>query len=120
MAAVRRLLLVEAAAFAVASLVHFGFLVRGFEASAAGTAEGIIAIVLGAGAVVASIRPSWTRAVAVLVQGFALLGSLVGLYVVVRGFGPDTPADLAFHVAIVTVLGAGLVLTARAPSRARS
>jgi hypothetical protein len=113
MPALRRLLFVEAAAFAVASAVHAGIVIRGFEDPAAATAEGIIGGVLLAGALASVVRPARTPAVALLVQGFGLLGSLVGLYLVVRGVGPNTISDVVFHIGIVATLAAGLVLAAR-------
>ncbi|MGH2385354.1 MAG: hypothetical protein ACRDGB_09940, partial [Candidatus Limnocylindria bacterium] len=72
-----RLLIVEAAAFVAAALVHFGIIPLGLEDSAAGTAESIIAVVLLIGAVVSWRWPAWMRRVALATQGFALAGTLV-------------------------------------------
>ena len=109
----RPLLLAEAAAFAIAALVHFGVLVDGFQDETAGTAESIIGLVLLSGAAVSWLRPNWTRAAALLTQGFALLGSLVGLYVAVV-IGPTTIPDMVFHVGIVAVLAWGIGVAWRA------
>jgi hypothetical protein len=108
-----RLLIIEAVAFAAASLTHFGILVDGFEDTAAGTAEGIIGAVLLAGWVVARWRPDRTRRIAIGAQAFALAGTLVGLTLVIRGLGPPTIPDLVFHVAIALVLAVGLVTAIR-------
>ena len=43
---IRAFLLIEAASFATAALVHFGVLTHGYEHQAAGTAESLIAVVL--------------------------------------------------------------------------
>jgi hypothetical protein len=110
MTLLRPLLIIEAAAFAVASLAHFGIIVDGFEDSAAGTAEGIIGAVLFAGWILVSSRPAWTRPVAIGAQAFALAGTLIGLTLVIRGIGPSTLPDLVFHVGIAILLAAGLVI----------
>lgn len=54
------------------------------------------------------------------VQGFALLGTLVGLFTIAVGVGPRTVPDLVFHAGIVAVLVWGLIVTARAVSKGTS
>jgi len=109
MAFLRRLLAIEAAAFAAAALVHTGVIIRGSTDPGAATAESIIGLVLAVGAVVTWSRPDWTRPVAIAAQGFALAGSLIGLYLAVRGAAPNTVPDLVFHAGIVLVLASGTV-----------
>lgn len=109
----RRLLTIEAAAFAAAAIVHSGSLIGGFADPAAATAESIIGLVLVSGALLAWSRPTWTRRIALAVQGFALAGSLIGLYLAVRGVAPNTVPDIVFHVGIVLTLIVGLILAAR-------
>lgn len=120
---VRRLLVVEAVAFATAALIHLGILFRGsrdpwagsvFEDPSAGTAESIIAAVLLAGALVSWRRPAWARWTAIAVQGFALAGTLIGLYLFIR-LKPDHVLDIAFHIVIAAVLAAGMVIAVRLP-----
>lgn len=115
----RRLMAIEAAAFAAAALVHSGVLIGGFESGAAATAESVIGLVLISGAVLAWSRPSLTRPTALAAQGFALAGSLVGLYVVAIGIGPNTVPDVIFHIAIVLTLAVGLVRAAGAAPEPR-
>ena len=109
-----RLLVVEGVAFAGASLVHSGAFIDVSVDPGARTAEGVIAVVLFTGAIVIWLRPAWTRPVAVLAQGFGLLGSLVGLFLVTRGVAPGTVPDLAFHLAVVATLAVGVVAALRA------
>jgi hypothetical protein len=92
----RDLLLIEAAAFALAASVHFGVLVSGYAHRRAATAESVLA--------------------AVLAQGFALLGTLVGILMVFLGPGPQTRPDLVYHFVMVAVLAAGLAAMIRARS----
>jgi hypothetical protein len=116
MRTIRLFLLVEAASFVAAGLVHLGVLADGYQHRAAGTAESVIGAVLLIGLVAALIRPAWTRAAGLAAQGFALLGTVVGLLTIAVGVGPRTAPDLVFHAAILAVLAWGLVVAARAPA----
>src|SRR5919201_1632940 len=57
----RLFLLVEAASFVAAALVHFGVLADDYRQRAAGTAESVIGAVLLAGLVLTLLRPAGTR-----------------------------------------------------------
>jgi hypothetical protein len=46
-----------------------------------------------------------------------LLGALVGLFVATRGVGPNSPADIVYHVALIAVLIGGLVVAFRGVPR---
>jgi hypothetical protein len=113
---IRVFLLVEAAAFAAAALVHFGLLVHGYQHRQARVAESVIALVLLAGLVLSWVRPTWTREVGIAAQGFALLGTLVGIFTIIVGVGPRTAPDVVYHLAIVAVLVWGLLVAVRAPA----
>ncbi len=113
-------MLAEAASFVGAALIHSGVLITGFEHERARIAEGVIAMVLLAGLVSTWIRPGQTRMVGLAAQGFALLGTLVGVVTIVVGVGPRTGPDVAYHLAILVVLASGLRYAARkASSRIR-
>lgn len=104
------LLLAEAATFGVASYLHrdghiaLGFTtVTGEHFAKAALPEAIIGAVLAvAGAVVLAV-PGRARAVAVTATGFAILGVIVGLTVVLGStrFGV---ADVGYHAGILAVL----------------
>jgi hypothetical protein len=113
---IRVFLLIEAAAFAAAALAHSGVLVHGYEHQQARVAESLTALVLLAGFVLSWIRPAWTRQAGIVAQGFALLGTLVGLVTIAIGVGPQTAPDVAYHLGILAVLVWGLVAAARAPA----
>jgi hypothetical protein len=74
----------------------------------------VIAIVLLAGTAWSWIRPAHTRRAGLAAQGFALLGTLVGLFTIAVGVGPRTAPDVAYHLAIVAVLAWGLAVAVRA------
>ncbi|MFY3742521.1 hypothetical protein ACOQFB_01330 [Anaeromyxobacter sp. Red801] len=110
----RLLMSLEAAAFLAAALVHAGILVGGYEHPKARVAETVIALVLLAGVGWSLLRPDRSRRAAVASQGFALVGTLVGLFTIAVGVGPRTAPDLAFHAGILAVLTAGLLAALRA------
>lgn len=105
---IRGFLFIEAVTFLVASLIHAGVLLAGDEHSAARNAEGVIAAVLLTGLVLSWVRPAWTRAAGLAAQGFALFGTLVGIFTIVIGIGPQTAGDIIYHAIIVLVLVWGL------------
>ncbi|MGL4962198.1 MAG: hypothetical protein ACRC67_13275 [Inquilinus sp.] len=105
---VRVVLAAEALAFALASLVHRGWLLPGYAHGAAATAETVIAAALLAGLVLSWILPSRIRAMGLAAQASALLGTLAGLAAIVGGVGPQTGLDLAYHATMVALLAAGL------------
>lgn len=111
-------LLSEAIAFAMAALIHYEILLPGHGHLKAAIAESVIALVLAAALVLSRFRAGCPRKLGLAAQGFALLGTCVGLFTIAVGVGPQTPGDLAFHVVIVAVLVCGLVVAWRARSAA--
>jgi len=111
---IRIFLLLETLSFLGAALIHFGILTTGFEHAKAGTAESVIGAVLACGFLIGLLRPPWIRTVGMAAQGFALLGTMVGLFTIAIGVGPRTAPDLVFHSMIVVVLAWGLVKAIRA------
>jgi hypothetical protein len=107
-------MLFEAASFMVASLIHSGLLIGGYEHQEARIAEGVIATVLLVGVALTWVRPAWTRPVSLAAQGFALLGTLIGVFTIAIGVGPRTVPDVAYHISIVIVLMWGLGIALRA------
>jgi hypothetical protein len=71
--------------------------------------------VLLLGLILSWIRPASTRRAGIGVQGFALLGTLVGLTLLVL-VGPGTVVDVVIHLVMLVVLIVGLVVTSRAHS----
>lgn len=113
---IRVFLLVEATTFVAAAMVHAGVLIEGYEHREARSAESVIAIVLLLGLVLGWLRPVRTRTAGVVAQGFALLGTLVGMFTIVMGVGPRTAPDIVYHIAILAVLVWGVIVAVRTPS----
>lgn len=112
---VRAFLAVEAAVFAAAALVHAGVLVAGYEHVKAETAESVIAVVVAAGLAGTVARPSSSRTIGLAAQGFALLGTVVGLFTIAVGIGPRTALDLILHAIMIALLVTGCVIVSRRP-----
>jgi hypothetical protein len=113
MESIRTFLGVEAAAFGLAALVHTGMLLGGYQHREAAIAESVIAAVLVLGLIASVLRPRLSRLAGLGAQGFALLGTLVGLFTIAVGVGPQSRFDVVLHLGFVTVLIAGLVVSAR-------
>jgi hypothetical protein len=103
----------EGVLFGLASLLHRGVLIEGFEHARAASAETVITFVLVAGLVIGFVRPAAVRSAAFWVQCFALLGVCVGLVVIAIGVGPRTVPDLALHALMLVTLVPGLMATRR-------
>ena len=110
----RSLMLLETLAFLAAAAIHAGFLVGGYAHREARIAETVIAAVLLIGAIAASVGPVWARRAGMVAQGFALAGTIVGIFTIAIGVGPRTFADVLYHIIIVCVLIYGVLLAARA------
>ncbi len=110
----RVLLVLEAATFVTAALIHFGNLVDGYRHQAAGTGESVVAVVLLAGLTLSWTR--WPRQAVVAAQAVAAIGVLVGLMTIAIGVGPRTAPDIAYHLGILVALIAGLAIALRARS----
>jgi hypothetical protein len=111
---IRLFMFVEAVAFLAAASTHFGLLINEYEHQKAGIAESVIAVVLLVGLALTWVRPSLTRTLGLAAQGFALFGTLVGIFTIAIGVGPRTTPDIIYHITIVIVLVSGLLVTARA------
>jgi ABC-type uncharacterized transport system permease subunit len=110
---IRTFLCVEAIAFGTAALVHAGLLTDGYQHREAAIAESVIAGVLTLGLVLSVMSPRSGRAAGLAVQGFALLGTFVGIFTIAIGIGPQSRFDVALHAGFVALLITGLIVAAR-------
>jgi ABC-type uncharacterized transport system permease subunit len=110
---IRTFLWIEAIAFGTAALVHAGKLTGGHQHREAAIAESVIAGVLMLGLAVSVMSPRSGRAAGLAVQGFALLGTFVGIFTIVIGVGPQSSFDVALHAGFVALLISGLIVAAR-------
>ena len=53
--------------------------------------------ILFLGYVLTRLNPSWTRRTGIVVQGIVLLGTVIGRFGIIAGFGPRTILDLIFY-----------------------
>ena len=109
----RAWMLAEAFTLGIASMVHAGLLVPGHAHPQARTAEAVIAAVLVLAAIETWRRPEHARRAAIFGQGFALVGTLVGLFTIVLGIGLRTVPDIVYHALLLAMLVTGLALAVR-------
>jgi hypothetical protein len=111
--AIRAFMVVEAAAFAGAALIHWGLLLVSYAHREAAIAESVIFLALVLGLALTWIHPAWTRTFGVVAQSFALAGTLAGIFFIAIDLGPRTAADIGYHVGIGLVLATGVITAAR-------
>jgi hypothetical protein len=104
----RLLLLIEAAVFLLAASAHLGWTVTGYEHMRAATAESVIAAALLLGFILTIATPRRIWAIGMTAQIFALLGTFVGVVMVVIGVGPQTGPDMIYHALMLVLLCAGI------------
>jgi hypothetical protein len=117
-------MLTEAVTLGVASYLHrdgripLGFtVIHGEHFQAASTPEAIIGGVLAIGAVFVLAAPGRARVAALVTTGFAVLGVIVGLVEVLRGAGPGSAIDLAYHATLLAALVVTLVMLSKSARR---
>jgi hypothetical protein len=111
---IRIFLALEAALFIAAALIHIEVVMDGYHDRESGIAESVIAVALLAGLLTSLLRPAATRQAGIIAQGFALVGTLVGVTLLLT-VGPRTALDIVIHLAMVIVLVMGLLSTVRSP-----
>jgi hypothetical protein len=110
---VRWLLIFQVVVFLLASALHRDWLIAGYAHASAAVAESVIGAVLMIGAVATVVRPKSWRAIAIAVQAFALLGTLVGAAMIAIGIGPHSRADIVIHAVMLSALFLGLLAALR-------
>lgn len=112
----RTFLFAEAVAFTVAVLIHTGVPVEEYGHRDAIIFESVLAGILFLGYSLTRYHQSWTRRICILVQGIALLGTVVGRFSIIAGAGPRIVFDLVFYRAMTAVLLWGLITAIIAPT----
>lgn len=74
-------LLVEIMLFALASLVHGGWIIKGYGNTRAAIVEALVAAMLGIGFIITLSRPALARRTLLITQLIAVLGLLGALFV---------------------------------------
>ncbi len=109
-------LFAEALAFTVAAFIHAGLPAEEYGRRDAIVLESMLAGILFLGYSLAQYNNSWTRRIGIVVQGIALLGTVIGRFSIIAGAGPAILFDLVFYRAITFILLWGLTVTIIAPT----
>lgn len=112
----RSIMAVAALSLLVAAALHAGLVTPGPFEDAAMYETGV-AIVLIVGLGLTFIGPAWARWGGLAATVLALAGASIGLYMALRGLGPNTLPDMVYHVALIGLLLAGIAVAWRGPSR---
>jgi hypothetical protein len=113
---IRLLLFCEAVVFLMAAFVHAGMWIDGYRHREARIAETVLAGALYVGLGLSWLHPLWTRKAGLVTQGFALFGTLIGMFTIIVGVRPRTNPDILYHLCMVGLLSWGLLYTIRAPT----
>jgi len=113
---IRMFLFAEAAAFAIAAIIHAGLPAEEYGHRDAIIFESVLAGILFLGYSLTLYNRSWTRQIGIVFQGIALLGTVVGRFSIIAGAGPTIVFDLVFYRAITAILLWGLIVTILAPT----
>lgn len=105
--ALRWIMAVAALSLLVAAALHAGLIIPGPFDDAAMYESGIAGL-LAVGLGMTFIGPAWAGWGGLAVVGLALAGASIGLYVALRGLGPNTVADIVYHVALIGLLLGGV------------
>jgi hypothetical protein len=108
----RVLLMIEAASLLVASALHAGLVIPGSFDEAA-IYEASLGVILAGALGLTFLGPTVARVAGLAAQGLAIAGASLGLYLAVRGVAPDTPVDIVYHVGLIALLVAGLIVAWR-------
>ena len=100
----RTFLFAEAAAFAIAALIHAGLPAEEYGHPDAIIFESVLGGILFLGYSLTLYNRSWTRRIGIVAQGIALLGTVVGRFSIIAGAGPTIVFDLIFYRAITAIL----------------
>lgn len=108
---------IAAVSLLVAAALHAGLIIPGPFDTAAQYETGVAAILL-IGLGITFVGGDTARWGAVASQVLALAGAGIGLFLAIRGVAPNTLPDIVYHVALVAVLTAGIVVAWRLGSTA--
>jgi hypothetical protein len=111
-ALLRWIMAIGAVSLLIAAALHAGLIIPGPYDSAA-MYETIIAVILVIGIGVTFLSGPWARWGALVTLVVSVAGASVGLFLAIRGAGPNTVPDLMYHVGLVLWLLAGVVVAWR-------
>lgn len=112
----RWIMTVGAVSLLMAAALHAGLVIPGPFNDAAMYETGVAAVLL-VGLGLTLIGPGSARWGGLAATVLALAGASIGLYMALRGLGPNTVPDIVYHVALIALLLVGTAVAARGPAR---
>jgi hypothetical protein len=107
---------VAAVSLMVAAALHAGLVIAGPFNDAAMYEMGVAAVLL-VGLGLTYVGPAGARWGGLAASALALAGATIGLYMALRGLGPNTVPDIVYHVALIALLLVAIAVAWRVPSR---
>jgi hypothetical protein len=114
--ALRPIMAVAALSLLVVAALHAGLIFPGPFNDAAMYETGVASVLI-VGLGLTFIGPASARWGGLVATVLALAGASIGLYMALRGLGPNTVPDIVYHVALIALLLAGVAAAWRVPSR---
>lgn len=114
--ALRWIMAAAALSLVVVAALHAGLIIPGPSNDAAMYETGVAGVLI-LGLALTFIGPAWARWGGLVATALALAGASIGLYVALRGLGPNTVPDIVYHVALIALLLVGIAVAWRVPSR---
>ncbi|MFZ0014129.1 MAG: hypothetical protein WAL25_08440 [Acidimicrobiia bacterium] len=107
---VRLIIVIAAVSLLVASMIHLEVLTTGHRHQQAGTAEAVIGAVMLVGLGLTWLPGRRPLSIGLLTLWFGLLGTLVGVFTIIIGVGPQTTADIVYHLLLIALLATGVAV----------
>lgn len=109
----RWILAAAALSLFVVAAVHAGLVIPGpFDEAA--VYEASVGVVLTIGLGLTFVGPTVARWGGITALVIALVGASIGMYMAIRGIGPNSVPDMVYHVALIAFLLTGIVVAWRA------
>lgn len=110
------LMIIQITLFVIAAIVHRGAISSSYIHPQAQVAETVIAAILALGLCLTFYFRKGNFSYARIAQGFALIGTIVAVIMMLIGVGPRSAFDYGLHIIMIISLVGGLLITPSQPA----